>query len=91
MDVATLVDGDLTVEVSHDPHPKEMLQFAEILHLKFRSQFRLSIRDISSVLAGNEQIAHPKHNIDVALRIDVKTGLAVDLTEPILMRKVRIF
>ena len=73
MDVATLIDGNPAIGAPRNPHFKEMFPYAEIFHLKFLGQLRLC--NSSSVLAGNEQTIHPKPNIDVAVRVNIKAGV----------------
>ena len=75
MDVATLIDGNHAIGGPPNPHFKEMFQYTETFHLKFLGQLQLPICNISSVLAGNEQTIHPKPNIDVALRVNIKAGV----------------
>jgi len=71
-DVAALVNGNLAVGVPHDPHPNKVLQFAEVLHLEFPSQLPLHGRNISSVLAGDEQVIDPNCDVNVSFGVDIK-------------------
>lgn len=54
---------------------QKVLQFTEVLHFEFRTQLCLYIHNILSVLAGNEQIVHPKRNVEAMFGISVKTGV----------------
>ena len=66
-----MIDSNLAIR-SGDPYSKEMLQLAEILHDKFRSQLHLYVRNDSSILASDEQIVNPNWNVDVSFGVDVK-------------------
>jgi len=81
MDVATLVDGNPAVRVPRDPHSKKVLQFAEVLHVELPSQLPLHSRNISSVLAGDEQVVDPNHDVDVPFGVDVKAGVCIGSNE----------
>ena len=74
--MAALVDGNPAVGVPHDLHPKEMFQFAEVLHLEFPGQLRLHSRNITSILASDEQMVNPNRDANVSFAVNVKAGVA---------------
>ena len=75
MDVTTLIDGSPAIGVPSDPHPKEIFQLVEILHLELLSQLHLHIYNISIILAGNGQIVDLNHDGDVLFSVSVKAGV----------------
>ena len=79
-DVAGLVDRNLAIG-PRDPHSKQMHQFAEVLHLEFRSQLHLHNGNISSVLSCNKQIVHAKSNVSISFGIDIKAGFCIGSNE----------
>ena len=76
-----MIDGNPTVGIPRDPHSKKMFQLAEVLHLEFPSQLRLYTRNISSVLAGDEQIVDPNRDADVSFCLDVKGRVCIGSNE----------
>ena len=49
-----------------------MFQFAKVLHVEFPGWLYLDRCNISSIIAGDEQIVNPNHDVNASFGLNVK-------------------